>query len=221
MMEGASRRGFVRQTKPDHTLGTSIAISILSGGWALGGFIDLEEGRDEYGSGRLAESPSLCKVRALGSRWLLACPGHAICSHDWTTDGVAGAEDGYILGRHTRPSGPTWLSAGLSLVSCHRKSRPLRYGWLTAGPGAKTCSSSGRVCSQAIAVVGFPPALLKMPPLRPFLVYAFFLAPGQRSKSSVTHSSTEALTRVSRVETQPARIWQKKPNSGMRYNVVS
>lgn len=70
-MEGANRRGFVRETKPDHTLGASIAISILSGGWALGGFIDLEEGRDEYGSGRLTESPSLCRVRALGKSMAL------------------------------------------------------------------------------------------------------------------------------------------------------
>jgi hypothetical protein len=49
----------------DHTLGVSIAISILSGEWALGGFIDLVEGRDEYGSGRLGE-PSLCRVRDHG-----------------------------------------------------------------------------------------------------------------------------------------------------------
>jgi len=63
---------FVRQTKPDHTLGASIAISILSGGWALGGFIDVEEGRDEYGSGRLAEKPSLCRLRALGKSMALA-----------------------------------------------------------------------------------------------------------------------------------------------------
>jgi len=87
MMEGASRRGFVRQTKPDHTLGASIAISILSGGWALGGFIDLDEGRDEYGSGRLAESHHSAECGPLESRWLLACPYHAISSHDWTTDG--------------------------------------------------------------------------------------------------------------------------------------
>jgi len=56
MMKGSKAEEVLSdKLKPDHTLGASIAISIMSGGWALGGFIDLEEGRDEYGSGRLAE----------------------------------------------------------------------------------------------------------------------------------------------------------------------
>ena len=111
-MEGASRRGFVRQTKPDHTLGASIAISILSGGWALGGFIDLDEGRDEYGSGRLAESHHSAECGPLESRWLLACPDLRPAATIGQRMGVAGAEDGYILGRHTRPGSLTRLGAG-------------------------------------------------------------------------------------------------------------
>jgi hypothetical protein len=38
-MEGAGRRGFVRQTKLNHTLGVSIAISILSGDGRLEGLL--------------------------------------------------------------------------------------------------------------------------------------------------------------------------------------
>jgi hypothetical protein len=41
-----------------------------------------------------------------------ACAEHAISSHDWITDGVAGAEDGHILGRHTRPGALTRLGVG-------------------------------------------------------------------------------------------------------------
>jgi hypothetical protein len=54
----------------DHTLGVSIAISILSGEWALGGFIDLVEGRDEYGSGRLGESHHSAECGTMDIRWL-------------------------------------------------------------------------------------------------------------------------------------------------------
>lgn len=79
-------------------------------------FIDLEEGRDEYGSGRLAEKPSPCRLRALGKSMALAFV--RIMRSAATIGqrmGVAGAEDGYILGRHTRPWRPhsawCWLIA--------------------------------------------------------------------------------------------------------------
>jgi hypothetical protein len=98
-------------------------------------------------------------------------------------------------GRHTRQEGLTWLSAGFMSP----QKQTLRCGWLTAGPGAKVCSSSGRNCSQAIAVVCFPPMLLKMPPPGPFLVY-------DRSKSRATHTSTKPLTRVSRARRNPVEF---------------
>jgi hypothetical protein len=117
----------------------------------------------------LAEKPSLCRVPALQSRCFLACPDHAISSHDWTTDGVAGAEDGCILGRHTRPGGLTRLVARFM----SRKCRHSRCGWSTLALALKHCSSSERICSQAIAVVGFPLRCQKCLHLDP-LVYALF-----------------------------------------------
>jgi hypothetical protein len=90
----------------------SIAISILSGGWALGGFIDLVEEETSMGAGGWARAITLQSAGPWTFDGSEACAEHAISSHDWAMDGVAGAEDGYILGRHTRPGGLTRLSVG-------------------------------------------------------------------------------------------------------------
>ena len=105
--EEQSRRGFVRQTKPDHTLGASIAISIMSGGWALGGLSIWRREETSMGAGGWPKSHHPAECRPLESQWLLPLSRIMLSA---ATIGqrmsVAGAEDGYILGRHTRPRRP-------------------------------------------------------------------------------------------------------------------
>ena len=105
-MEGAGRGGFVRQTKLDHTLSVSIAISILPEDGRLEGLSIWWREETSMRAGGWLESHHSAAVRDLGKSmalWLArtmrstATIGQRV--------GVAGAEDGYILGRHTRPGG--------------------------------------------------------------------------------------------------------------------
>ena len=75
MKKSKAEEVFVRQTKPDHTLGASIAISIMSGGWALGGLSIWRREETSMGAGGWPKSHHPADCGPLESQWLLLLSG--------------------------------------------------------------------------------------------------------------------------------------------------